>query len=391
MEHNNLNNKENAIEVKERSFSNSVELNKSAEALRDNRQEMFVRNMKYLINKHKWTQKEFCNNIDNLISPTQLTMIFKSKTELSYLNVCRCALFFQVSPEDLVSKDLSLGENVRTQESNENKVDSFQKYYGTYEIAYANTGEPVGENHRETGKTLSYGIMSIYKGVSDAGSVCAKVVAYFNCQPETMESIRKQGVVLEDEYVDLYLSKAREKDEAKYIYIGYLELSPEIAEITLKQKIGNDSAHMLLHNRSATSSAGKQYKGGLAAVLSSSRGEHMPCVQAAVVSSEPIATNWSAVETENYLRMGPLKLDISEEAESIFHFMSTMFPTAEGIQSDLAFLSKEDKVECIKSFIQKKLTKPISRNYLDYFKISKAQDKAVYRRICEKDRSLDEN
>lgn len=69
------------------------------------------------------------------------------------------------------------------------------------------------------------------------------------------------------------------------IYEGNLSLNAQTAEITLRQCHGSDTLHLRLHNRAANSSEGKNYKGGLAVMLSNSRGkEHMPCVQGGLLS-----------------------------------------------------------------------------------------------------------
>lgn len=375
------------MNMSEFTLSEDANLSQLADQLRENRDHMFMHNLLYLLTANRMNQQDFCKKIGNVISPAQLCNYKKPGRDIPFRVVCLCSIFFKIPPEDFYTKDLqSEGIMLATSSENEGMSSAADKYCGTYDIAFANTGEPVGKNNKETPDALSYGVMTIYLEMDGAGIKHNKVIAYVNCKEKDITAIRKaiKGGDFGSGVVAAYQTAAKTNNQQKYIYSGNLQLKPEIAEITLDQENGNDTVHFYFHNRAAASSIGSRYRGGLGALLSSSRGEHMPCVQAALISSSTLFGMWSEEEIEGQLRMAPIDLDIEREANDIYSYMSMMFPSEEDSKTGLASLNRDDKVECVKSFIQKKLTKPIARNYLDYFKITKQKDSSVYKLIRDK-------
>ena len=153
----------------------------------------------------------------------------------------------------------------------------------------------------------------------------------------------------------------------------------------------------MMHNRAANSSDGKPYRGGLATMMSSSRGsEHMPCIQSGIlVRSKPkkerkdrgLGQNVSTYILDNLqperiakeLYLAPPRIELGDEIEKIIAYMRVLFSGEES--SPVSQLSDADKAFCLKTFVEKKLTDSMRRNILSYYKLSVQMDINVYAMI----------
>ena len=166
----------------------------------------------------------------------------------------------------------------------------------------------------------------------------------------------------------------------KCFYEGRMTLTDRIAEVTLRQVKGSDVIHLYMHNRAANSSAGSSYKGGLATMMSTSRGEeHMPCIQAVILSRRGFSM--AREELATHLFLEPPKVNLREETKAIIAYMKALFP-GEDADNPLSQLSEADKAYVLESYIEKKLTEGIKHNVLGYYKVSTEMDSDLYKAVC---------
>lgn len=167
-----------------------------------------------------------------------------------------------------------------------------EKYTGLYDLVYFDPSKLLGKNPNPAADALCGGVLTIYAVYSAAGAVEFCVAALLGCTAEERKKVagmlegmdlKRDGAQVYTHYESAARSSGFSGDDGsrmKCLYSGKLSLSQEMVDITLQQVTGGDIVHLLAHNRAATSSAQKEYKGGLAAMLSVSHGtEHMPCIQ----------------------------------------------------------------------------------------------------------------
>lgn len=116
-------------------------------------------------------------------------------------------------------------------------------------------------------------------------------------------------------------------------------------------------------------------------MMSTSRGEeHMPCVQAMILSKRGFA-NVAKEELANRLFLEPPKINLMDETKAIVAYMKALFPS-ENVDSPLSLLGDADKTSILESYIEKRLTEVIKRNVLGYYKISTEMDSDIYKAVC---------
>lgn len=151
-----------------------------------------------------------------------------------------------------------------------------------------------------------------------------------------------------------------------------------------------------VYNRAANSSDGKPYRGGLATMMSSSRGqEHMPCIQSALLmrgkTVKVARTSTSETTTipkcgldiiqpellASKLYLAPPEIGLGPEIEKIVAYMRFLF-SKDDKNDPIADLSDSDKKFCLETFVEKQLTESLRRNILSYYKLSLQMDSEVY-------------
>ena len=157
-------------------------------------------------------------------------------------------------------------------------------------------------------------------------------------------------------------------------------LTDRTVEISLKQVSDADVVHLMLHNRAANSSVGSEYKGGLATMMSTSRGrEHMPCVQALALSKPGFSIAKEELATHLFLQ--PPEVDMKEEAEEIFNYMMKLFPNGDA-ESPMDKALDDMKVFLLEKMLEKTMTKVLQLNALGYYKVSTQMDSDLYTAVC---------
>ena len=386
-------------------------LNERVNALVENRCEVFIHNVEFLRKRHNLSQSKLCDEkLEGLLKSPVLTAYKSRGKEIPLRPMALVAAAFGLTVEDMCGQLLDEKASALPDETDApvgRPREEYEKYAGTYDLAYFDSSKPLGENLTPTADALNNAVMTIYTTYNAIGMASYHVAAIFNCTDEEREKIA--GLM-----TDLDLTKDSKEVRTRYesvvafpnpitnalprmkcLYEGSIHLTEQMTELTLHQVRGNDTVHLLLHNRAATSSDGKPYKGGLATMMSMSRGaEHMPCIQAALMlrEMEPVP----AKENENVnhipksrfdyfakeyiaqkLYLAPPKIDLGQEIEDIVSYMRFLF-SQKGEQPSITSLSFEDKSFCLETFAEKKLTEALRRNILSYYKVAVQMDSEIY-------------
>lgn len=235
--------------------------------------------------------------------------------------------------------------------------------------------------------------MTVYLGNAVNGAPTLKVAAFVNCTraernaiDEAVKSLQATNRTpnIRECYENCAKSFHSEKNAGdsrmKCFYEGDLDLTDRAAEFVLHQIHGTDIVHIVAINQAVQSSGGN-YRGGLGAMLSVSRGaQHMPCAQSVVISRRGFAT-FSGEELAQKLYLCPPVIDIKDSTKAILGYMRVLFN--DNGNSAVTELSEEDRIYCLESYAEKKLAEAIRRNVLSYYKVSSTMDYDVYLKFCK--------
>lgn len=371
-------------------------LDARVDAMVENRNAVAVHNIEFLLKKFNITQAHMCHiDLEGYPQPSQMAVFKKVGRDIPFRVIARVGMAYGYTPEQMFGQmlDQSGGRSYSVDRLPTRPYDEYMKYVGTYHMAYFGTDAKLGGNKRSTARALSYGVLSIYPGNAVDGIPTLRVAAFFNCTDEERDTLIRCTKNAENQgggrgvrtcYEKLATTQkpaSQEMPRMKCFYEGELTLTERMAEITMRQVKGSDVVHIELHNRAANSSEGSRYKGGLATMMSTSRGEeHMPCVQAIILSKRGFS-NVADEEVAHLLYMEPPRVDLHEETKAIIAYMKALFPS-EDSDNPLSQLADIDRELILESYIKQKLEDVVKRNYLSYFKISTAMDSDIYKAVC---------
>lgn len=368
------------------SFSPDEPLDSVVSALEKNRYQVVMHNMDWIRQQRDISQNRMCNtDLQGYPTPSRMSEFRTQAKDIPYHLIIRMAAAYGYTPEELAGQLLDLAKAGAPPLSRPEK--EYQKYVGTYYAAYFNTDPELGNNCREPHRSLCYGVISVYwRTPTEREGI--PVIALFNVSYEScMKLVDQLKKVSKKDPLSVYkqmvscLGKEKGHSFLRCIYEGNLSLNAQTAELTLWQRHGNDALHLRLHNRAANSSEGKNYKGGLAVMLSNSRGkEHMPCAQVGLLSRRGFS-HVTQEELAKWLLFRPPKVNVKKEVDTIVDYMKALFFSDEK-NSFFASISEEDKVYMLNSFVEKKVADAIRQNVMEYFKVSTDMDAAVYKALC---------
>lgn len=381
-----------------------LSLDQKVDQLVENRCTVFIKNYAFLLEKEGITQAQFCDKyLENYPSPTQMAGFKKKGKDIPLRTMIRIATAFGKSLEEMTGTLLydSSPEPVSPIEN----YSEYRKYCGTFDLAYFDTSAKLGSNKRLTPESLNYAVMTICPFANEVGVTKYSAIALFHCTEIERQVLYGflEGVDLLHEsskVMKIYEKVAKAQDEhdthAKYLYHGSLSLEGQFAEITMHQMFGSDFVHLLMHNRAASSSQGKKYSGGLAAIMSTSRGEeHMPCLQAGLISKpqydtrsvgDPVGGDKTLLDAFPFLSketiasklfFAPPRIEIGSEVKDVLTYMKSLFPDDDA-QSPFSSMSDQDKQYCVESYVSKKLSDVVRKNLLSYYKLSLSMDSEAY-------------
>ena len=370
-------------------------LDQKEDELVENRYNIFIHNLEYLLQKKNLAQARLCEDLlDCRPQPPQIAAYKKIGKDIPYRTIARIAIAFGYTPEVMTSQLLDQvdANGFAINKTPPRPVEEYRKYLGTYSMAYFATDAKLGGNKRSTARAMANGVMSIFFGSASDGIPSLDVLAFTNCtdeeQDELISSVRDaerrgNSRAIRQSYENVAMVKkpgTNDMPRMKCFYEGHMTLTDRIAEVTLSQVKGSDVIHFYLHNRAANSSEGSEYKGGLATMMSTSRGEeHMPCIQAIALSKRGFII--AKEELAKYLFLEPPKINLQEETKAIVAYMKALFP-GEDADNPLSQLADSDKAFILESYIEKKLTEVIKRNVLGYYKVSTEMDSDLYKAVC---------
>lgn len=391
------------------------EITKKVSDLLENQDLVFLRNVEYLRNLGKLNQRELCEDkLQGYISPAQFAVYKQEGKLIPRHAIMAVAAAYGLTCGDLCETVIGTGPiNDTHNESSVIKVPSrpvkeYEKCLGTFDIAYLDPSKPVGENHEVTEDSISFGVMAVYSTKTAMGMSQFHVDAIIPCTSEQRNSV---ATCVEDAETRKNTDTIRKNIEKiansngdfggssglSHLYVGNIELTEQMMEIKLNQVNGRDVIHLMTHNRVKDSSEGKEYLGGLATMMSVSRGaEHMPCVQAVLLSrgTKKKSVNevtqktetcpasrfefFSAEKLASMIYFAPPKVSLRNEVEAIVEWMGILYGNGESVA---AALSDEDKKYCLEVFIEKKISEALKRNALSYYKIPLQMDSEVYQML----------
>jgi len=390
------------------------EISKKVSDLLENQDLLFLRNTEYLRSLSKLNQRELCEEkLQGYISPAQFAM-YKQEGKLIPRHAIMAVaaaygLTFGDLCETIIGTDpIPVPSDPAPNPVTPRPVKEYEKCLGTFDIAYFDPSKPVGENHEVTEDSISFGVMAVYSTKTAMGASQFHVSAIIPCTSEQRNSV---ATSVEDAEVRKNTDMIRKNIEKiansssdfggssgmSHLYEGNIMLTEQMMEIKLNQVNGRDVIHLMTHNRVKDSSEGKDYLGGLATMMSVSRGaEHMPCVQAVILSrgTKKKSINevtqktemcpasrfefFSAEKLASMIYFAPPKVSLKDEVEAIVEWMGILYGNGESVTTAL---SDEDKKYCLEVFIEKKISEALKRNALSYYKIPLQMDSEVYQML----------
>lgn len=282
-------------------------LSERMEMMVENRCEVFMHNVAFLCKRHKLSQAQLCSiKLENNISPPQLTGYKRRGRDIPLSVMALVASAFNLTIEEMCGQLLDQANDTADEEQGKTgrPIEEYLKYVGTYDIAYFDTSAPIGQNVGPTADAMSRAVLTIYVTYNAIGTPSFHVTAIFNCTAEERQKIAHymQNVNFSNnasavrEHYEAVVSNIPNDDTTtsrlKCLYDGTIHLTDRMIEITLHQVRGNDVVHLLAHNRAATSSDGKPYRGGLFWVRTTIR-KTMPRLD----MSSPMRTGGLSVRT----------------------------------------------------------------------------------------------
>ena len=367
-------------------------LDEMVEAMVENRNEIVIHNIEYILRQKNMSQARLCNDLlEGSPQPPQLAAYKQPGKDIPFRTVVRVALACGVSPEQMYGQllDHSEGPATGSDKVKARPRDEYMKYIGTYSLAFFYTDAKLGNNKRSTARAMGSGVLTIFDKSGKKNLSSLDVLAFVNCteaeQEELLEAVRaaeRKGSAraIRDCYERLASVVIDGAPRMKCFYEGHMTLNDWIAQIHLHQVEGSDVINLEMHNRAANSSAGSEYKGGLATTQSTSRGEEkMPCVQTVAISRPGFRI--AKEELANHLFMGPDEVNMDEEIRLILANAKALYANQDA-DNVLSHLSESDKDFMLASFIAKKFNEVIKRNLRAYHKISTEMDSAYYQAVC---------
>lgn len=386
-----------------------ISLDEKEDLMMENRCTIFIKNYKYLLQKSGKTQAQFCRDVlADSPSPQLLAGYKKEDKDIPLRTMIRIATAFDKTLEEMTGT--LLDGSMERHPVMPNNQSEYEKYCGTYDFVYFSTSEPLGMNHKSTPESLNYAVMTICAAVNEVGSMNYLVYGLFHCteaERQMLYNYMKGKNLLNSasDVLDSYRKVAEsrsapgQESRVKYLYEGTFRLDSSMAEISMHQVKGSDFVRILMHNRAAKSSEGKRFSGGMAVMTSVSRGEeHMPCTQAGMFSVPKYAmqteqnpndrkmvlqsafAHLSKEKIAEKLYLMPPKVSLEQEAKDLFAYIR-MFLPEEDVSTPLTEMSEEDKLYCVESYIEKKLTDIVRRNILSYYKLSLKMDSEAYQML----------
>ena len=377
-------------------FSHLDSLDARVEEMVENRNEVAVHNIEYILQQRNIPQAYMCNvDLEGSPQPPQMASYKKKGKDIPFRALTRIAMAYGYTPEQLYGQllDQDTDTHYVMDDLPARPRDEYMKYVGTYHMAYFGNDAKLGCNKRTTARALAFGVLSVYPGGMVDGVPILRVAAFSNCTQEEQDTLirstrnaesQRMGTGVRTCYervASVRKPGTQEMPRMKCFYEGELILTERIAEINMRQVRGSDIGHISFHNRAANSSEGSMYKGGRATMMSTSRGEeHMPCVQAVILSKRGFA-NVAKEEVANMLFLEPPQINLQEETKAIISYMKALFP-GEDADNPLSQLAESDRAFILESYIEKKLREVIQRNVLGYYKISTGMDSDTYKAMC---------
>lgn len=372
-------------------FSDIQSFNEKVDALVENRNEVVIHNVEHILRQRNISQAYMCDrDLNGQPSSPQLTSYKKKGKDIPFRMVARIAMMYGYTPEQMYSQLLDQA-NTPTPAANTPRLrpaQEYAKYVGTYSIAYFASDPKLGTNHRTTAQSLCFGVLSVFSGVAEGGAPSLNVLAFLNCTAEERELLLELARNAEQPNSNSSLRSCYENmchgsraSRLKCLYEGELLLVDRIAEITLRQIKGSDIVHIRLHNSAAISSEGSSYSGGLTTMMCTSRGtEHMPCVQAAILSKRGFA-NTASEELAEYLFMDTPNIDFEYELDEIVTCIKKLYP-GDDPENPTTQFRDADKTFLLKGFIEKRLIDILNRNVFSYYKVTSDRDCEAYKALC---------
>lgn len=377
-------------------FPADAKLNEKEDQIAENRYEILIHNLEYYLRSKGIPQARFCaENLGKIPYTTQITSYKKCGKDIPYRTMVRLALACGYTPEMMCGQLLDRQPvwDYGPDHLERRPDDEYQKYVGTYHMAFFGTDARLGGNRRTTARMLTQGMLSIYLGNAVNGVPTLDIVAFTCCTEEDEKKLTAATGNAEalggarairtcyEKVAETPENSGDAKSREKYLYEGIVLLTERTTMLTMKQCHGSDVVQIELHNRAANSSQGSHYKGGLGTMMSTSRGqEHMPCIQAVVLSKRSFDGKAREVLADQ-LFLEPPEVDVTRETADIISYMKALFPEDHS-ENPLSKLSDSDKAFVLESYIEKKLTDVIKRNVLGYYKVSTEMDDKIYKTIC---------
>ena len=366
-------------------------LDQKTDAMVENLNTHFINNMDYLRErKGIMSQAELCSGLfEGSPSSPLLTGYRHVDRDIPFRTMNRIAIALGVDLEDMICKDLSL--DPASLDAGSIGWDVYAKYIGTYGMAYFENVAAEGKNREKTYEALRYGAMTIYADPSLHGKGL-KVVAIFNRRENNLEQRVKDyladfnlangnsDIIRRYRDFTVGLVDVTEEIYGKYLYEGELTINDRVVELSLHQMNGSDMAHIELQNQAKESAAGKNYIGGIGIISSTSRSDHLPCVQTILISKYGFDA-WPAENIANHLFFGHKKIDLRVEAKEIVDFIWAIIGKGEPVFETLTGLSDETKQEMLANLVENRLNAAMRKNIFSFFKITHEADAGVYREI----------
>ncbi len=379
-------------------FQDLPTLDARVDAMVNNRNEVAIHNLDFILSQQGISQAKMCRDVlEGTPQPPQIAVYRSRDKDIPFRTVARIGMAYGYTPEEMYGQllDHTGGQGLTPAGLPLRPAGECGKFPGTYQMAFFATDARQGSNNRTLSRALSFGVLSIYLEPGTERNPRLRAAALLNCTEEEKKRLlscladaeRKGGGRAVRTCYEQIAGQSRAQEplleprRMKCFYEGEVLLTERMVQLTLLQVRGSDLVQMALHNRAAASSEGSPYKGGLATMMSTSRGEeHMPCIQAAILSRRGF-DHMAREELAELLFLEPPKMEFQGEIQSICTYMKTLFRSESG-EGMLSQLSEEDRCFLLESFVSKKLSDVLRRNVLEYYKVSIEQDSRIYKLVC---------
>ena len=386
-----------AVRIKSNAdFYHLETLDDKVEAMVENRNEIVIHNIDYILQQKNISQAHMCSeDLEGTPQPPQMAVYKKVGKDIPFRTVARIAMAYGYTPEQLCSQllDQTGGRGHAVDKLPPRPYEEYMKYIGTYHMACFATDTKPGDSKRTTARDLSFGLLSVYCGDAVDGIPTLRVVALTNCTEEERDKLLRctanaealgGGSVIRACYEKIAMARdaqTRKMPRMKYFYAGELTLSERIAEISLRQVRDSDVIRITMHNSAAGSCVESCYEGGKAIMNSAVRGqEHMLCTQALILSRLGF-DHLAREELAQRLRMAPPEVDHRKSADAIISYVKTLFLSGDSA-GGLASLDHEDRIDMLRYFIQRELSQAMKRDAQEFYQISAGADYETCEAVC---------